>query len=51
MRMNSMRDTKLMVLGNIFMQEKYMVFDYTPIFDMGEDYMLIGMADKDPDYV
>jgi len=33
------------------MQNKYFVFDYTPISDKGLDYVLIGMADKNPSYV
>ena len=40
-----------MVLGNIFMQSKYFVYDYSPISNQGQDYILIGMGDKDPEYI
>ena len=33
------------------MTEKYFVFDYTPISLHGEDFVLVGMAKKDADYV
>jgi hypothetical protein len=47
--MTGIRDLNVIYVGNIFLEDYYLIYDMSPLEDHGKDYIQIAMGHKNPE--